>query len=84
MLHVFAVKGQVEETSQLAKLRKAFPQFSQSRDFIVLFASTTKIISQVLEILKNNGLEKPLINNALNSQKNCPETQKLKSVYKPG
>jgi hypothetical protein len=38
MLNVFAVKGHAEEGSQLAKLRKAFPHFSQSRDFIVRFA----------------------------------------------
>jgi len=71
MLHVFAVKGPAEEGSQLAKLRKAFPHFSQSRDFIVRFASTTKIISQVMEILKNNGLDKA-------TYKKLPRNSKVK------
>ena len=78
MLHVFAVKGQVEETSQLAKLRKAFPQFSQSRDFIVLFASTTTIISQVLEILKNNGLDKTTYKQCVELSKKLPRNSKVK------
>ncbi|MEE9338642.1 MAG: hypothetical protein V3U87_11220, partial [Methylococcaceae bacterium] len=65
-------------TSQLAKLRKAFPQFSQSRDFIVLFASTIKIISQVLDILKNNGLDKTTYKQCVELSKKLPRNSKVK------
>ena len=58
ILNVFDINGLAEEGSQLERLHKAFPQFSQSRDFIVLFSSTAKIISQVMEKLKNKGLDK--------------------------
>jgi hypothetical protein len=78
MLNVFAVKGQAEEGSQLAKLRKAFPHFSQSRDFIVRFASTTKIISQVMEILKNKGLDKTTYKQCLELSRKLPRNSKVK------
>ena len=78
MLQVFAVKGQVEEGSQLAKLRKAFPHFSQSRDFIVQFASTTNIISRVMETLKNNGLDKTTYKQCFELSRKLPRNSKVK------
>ena len=78
MLHVFAVKGQTKEDNQLAKLRKAFPHFRQSRDFIVRFASTTKIISQVMEILKNNGLDKTTYKQCFELSRKLPRNSKVK------
>jgi len=78
MLKVFAVKGPAEEGSQLAKLRKAFPDFSQSKDFIVQFASTTKIISQVMEILKNNGLDKTTYKQCFELSRKLPRNSKVK------
>lgn len=78
MLHVFAVKGPAEEGSQLAKLRKVFPHFSQSRDFIIRFASTTKVISQVMEILKNNGLDKKTYKRCFELSKKLPRNSKVK------
>jgi hypothetical protein len=78
MLHVFAVKGHAEESSQLAKLRKAFPHFSQSRDFIVRFASTTTIISQVMEILKNNGLDKATYQQCFELSRKLPRNSTVK------
>jgi len=78
MLKVFAVKGPAEEGSQLAKLRKAFPHFSQSRDFIIPFASTTKIISQVMEMLKNNGLDKTTYKQCFELSRKLPRNSKVK------
>jgi len=78
MLHVFAVRGQAEEGSQLARLRKAFPRFSQSRDFIVQFASTTNIISQVMEILKNTGLDKTTYKRCFELSRKLPRNSKVK------
>jgi len=78
MLKVFAVKGPAEEGSQLAKLRKAFPHFNQSKDFIVRFASTTAIISQVMEILKNNGLDKTTYKQCFELSRQLPRNSKVK------
>jgi len=78
MLNVFAVKGQAEDGSQLAKRRKAFPHFSQSRDFIVRFASTTTIISQVMDILKNNGLDKTTYQQCFELSRKLPRNSKVK------
>ncbi len=78
MLKVFGVKGPAEEGSQLAKLRKAFPHFSQSKDFIVRFASTTAIISQVMEILKNNGLDKITYKQCIELSRKLPRNSKVK------
>ena len=56
MLAVFAVKGVAKEEGLLDKLRIAFPNFIQSKTFIKRFALTTKIVSSVMKILKNKGL----------------------------
>jgi len=78
MLKVFAVKGPAARGSQLAKLRKAFPDFSQSRDFIVRFASTTKLISQVMEVLKNKGLDKTTYKQCFELSRKLPRNSKVK------
>jgi len=78
MLKVFAVKDPAEEGSQLAKLRKAFPHFNQSKDFIVRFASTTAIISQVMEILKNDGLDKTTYKQCFELSRQLPRNSKVK------
>jgi len=78
MLNVFAVRGSATEGSQLGRLRKAFPGFSQSRDFIVQFATTTKIVSQVMEILKNKGLDKHSYKRCYALSKTLPRNSKVK------
>jgi len=78
MLNVFAVRGPAKTGSQLDRLRKAFPNFSQSREFIIRFASTTEIVSQVMEILKNNGLEKHSYKQCYELSKKLPRNSKVK------
>lgn len=78
MLNVFAIKGPAKEGSQINKLRKAFPDFSQSREFILRFASTTKIVSQVMEILKNKGLDKHSYKQCYELSKKLPRNSKVK------
>ena len=74
----FAVKGPAKEGSQLDRLRKAFPDFSQSREFIVRFASTTDIVSQVMEILKNKGLDRHSYKQCYELSKNLSRNSKVK------
>jgi hypothetical protein len=78
MLNVFAATGHAEEGGQLAKLRKAFPNFCQSRDFIVRFASMTKIISQIMEALKNNGLNNTTYKQCVELSKKLPRNSTVK------
>jgi len=58
MLDVFAVKGRASKGSMLDRIRNAFPDLIKSRRFIEYFALTTKIVSEVMKILKNKGLNK--------------------------
>lgn len=57
MLTVLSVRGSVKEAGVLAKLRRAFPSFNRHKSFIQQFANTAKITSQVMEIVKNKGLD---------------------------
>jgi len=41
----------------LDRLHAAFPNFDQSKRFVEHFASTTQVISRVMEMLKNKGLD---------------------------
>ena len=78
MLDLFSTRGPAKEGSQLGRLRKAFPDFSQSKDFIIQFASTTKIISEVMGILKNKGLDKGSYKQCYELSKKLPRKSKVK------
>ena len=78
MLDVFAVKGGAKKCSSLNKLRTAFPGLLKSRDFIERFAFTTKAVSQVMEILKNNGLDKTSYKQCYQLSKELPRNSKVK------
>lgn len=56
-LLVFAVKGRAKQGSLLARLRTAMPGFWLLKPFLTRFAKTTKVVSPVMEILKQKGLE---------------------------
>ncbi len=78
MLDVFGVNGRAEKGSQLDKLRHAFPDFNQSKAFIVNFASTTNRVSKVMEILKNKGLNKITYKQCYELSKELPRNSKVK------
>jgi len=58
MLGVLAVKGRASKDSPLAKLRAALPGFLRLRAFVATFAATAVKVSQVMEILKHQGLHR--------------------------
>ena len=58
ILEVFAVQGRAKKGSLLAKLRTALPGFLRLKPFIKRFAITTQVVTQVMGILKNKGLDK--------------------------
>jgi hypothetical protein len=78
MLDVFASRGPAEKGSLLDRLRIAFPHFSQSREFIIQFALTTSIVSQVMEILKNKGLNKTTYKQSYELSNELPRNSKVK------
>ena len=78
MLDVFAVKGCAKKGSVLEKLRSVFPDFLQMKGFIEHFALTTKIVAEVMEILKNKGLNKVTYRQCYELSKTLPRNSKVK------
>jgi hypothetical protein len=78
MLEVFAVKGRAKKGSFLAKLRTALPGFMQLKHFIKNFASTTKVVSQAMEILKNKGLNQASYEHCYLLSQDLPKKSKVK------
>ena len=56
LLAVLAVKGRAKQGSTLARLRTALPGFLKLRPFITTFASTAVTVCELMEVLKNKGL----------------------------
>jgi hypothetical protein len=77
-LKVFAVKGRAKQGSELEKLREVLPDFLQMRGFIERFARTTHVIAEVLEILKNKGLNKVTYKQCFQLSKTLPRHSKVK------
>jgi hypothetical protein len=73
MLDIFAIKGRASTGSILAKLRTAMPGFSLLKPFIKRFANTTKVTSEIMEILKNKGLDQTSYEQCLQYSKNIPK-----------
>jgi hypothetical protein len=78
MLEVFAVKGRAQSGSLLAKLRTALPGFLLLKSFIKRFASTTKVVAQVMEILKNRGLDQTSYEQCFQLSEELPKNSKVK------
>ena len=79
MLDVFAVKGCAKKGSALDKLRTVFPHFLQMKGFIEPFALTTTIVAEVMEILKNKGLNKATYRQCYELSKTLPRNSKVKN-----
>ena len=78
MLEVFAVKGRAKKGSLLARLRTALPGFLLLKPFIERFASTTKVVSQVMEVLKNTGLNQASYKQCHQLANELPQNSKVK------
>jgi len=78
MLDVFAVKGAAKKGSVLAKLRSVFPDFLQMKPFIERFALSTKVVADVMEILKNKGLNKITYKQCFELSKTLPRNSNVK------
>jgi hypothetical protein len=58
IIEIMAVKGGAKKGSLLERLRKVLPTLGLLKPFIIRFANFAKIAAQIMEILKNKGLDK--------------------------
>ena len=78
ILDVFAVQGRAKKGSVLAKLREALPGFLRLKPFIKGFANTAQVVSQVMEILKNKGLDPSHYEHCYRLSETLPKNSKVK------
>ena len=78
MLDVLAVKGRAKHGSELEKLRLMLPDFLQLRGFIERFARTTQVTAEVLDILKNKGLNTVTYRQCFQLSKTLPRHSQTK------
>ena len=78
MLDILAVRGRAKKGSVLARLRKALPGFLLLKPFILRFASTTRLVSQVMEIIKNQGLGQATYEQCHRLSEQLPKRSKVK------
>ena len=78
MLDVLAAKGRAKKGSLLARLRAALPGFLLLKPFIVRFAGTTLVMSQVMEIIKSQGLGQASHDRCQRLSERLPKRSKVK------
>jgi hypothetical protein len=78
MLQVLAVKGAAKKGSVLARLRHALPGFGRLKPFIISFAKTAKITSDIMKILKNKGLSPTSYEECQQLSKQLPRRSKVR------
>ena len=78
MLCVLAAKGRARKGSLLAKLRAALPGFVALRPFVESFASTAVTVCEVMEILKNKGLDPSTYEQCCQLSEQLPANSKVK------
>ena len=78
LLDVLAVKGGAKKGSVLARLRTALPGFLLLKPFILRFASTTRLVSQAMEIIKSQGLGQAACDQCHRLSEQLPKRSKVK------
>lgn len=78
MLQVLGGRGRAEERSALAKLRTAMAGFGALRPFIERFARSVQGVAQVLEVLKNKGLNQQNYHQCCQLAEQLPACSKVK------
>jgi len=76
MIKHFNIRGRAKKGSILEQLRIAFPTFSKLKPFILNFSKTTSITSQVMDRLKNLGLEQSTYDSCKLILKKLPKSSK--------
>jgi hypothetical protein len=78
MLQALAGPGRVPEASEVATLRTALAGLSRLRPFIERFATTVRTVAQVLEVLKNTGLNQQSYHHCCQLAEQLPPRSQVK------
>ncbi len=78
MLDALGTEKGMHNEETLNKLRAALPGFDETKPFIHCFAHTADVISQVMETLKNNGLNLTAYNKCRRLAKTLPDDSEVK------
>lgn len=78
MLEVLSGGFDAHNENRLNKLRSALPGFDEIKPFIRRFAQTADVISQVMEKLKNNGLNRAVFRQCCRLAKTLPEDSEVR------
>jgi len=84
MLDVLAAKGRAKKGEPRAKLRAALPGFVLLKPFIRRFANTANVVSQIMAVLKNNGLDQTRYNQCCQLSESLPKNSKVKKRLTDG
>jgi hypothetical protein len=79
MLPAFSQRGRAKKGSTLDRLRKAFPDFIQLRGFIERFILEIEATSQLMKVLKNQGLTQDNYDECQQLLAQLPNDSKTKS-----
>ena len=71
-------RGRAGESSEVATLRTALAGLTRLRSFIERFASTVRTVAQVLEVLKNHGLNQQSYHQCCQLAEQLPPRSKVK------
>jgi len=82
MMKHFNVRGRAKKGSILEKIRKAFPSFSSLKPFILNFSKTTSVTSQIMNRLKNRGLEQSTYDDCKLMLKELPKSSKTAKLLR--
>ena len=82
MMEHFNIRGRAKKGSILERLRKAFPEFSKLKSFILNFSKTTSVTSKVMQRLKNRGLEKSTYDDCKLMLKELPKSSKTAKLLR--
>lgn len=80
ILEVMAVKGRAKKGSLLGQLRKVLPGLGSLKPFIIRFANNAKITAQIMEILKNNGLNQTSYQQCYQLSEQLPNSKLKKRI----
>ncbi len=77
MLDIFADKNDSKEAGLLTKLHEALPGFRQLRGFVEQFSRATKMVSEVMKILKTKGLDQQSYEKCYQLSQTLPRNSKV-------
>lgn len=78
MLDTLSVRGRAKKGSVLEKLRNVMPSFLKLRPFLKEFSSTMMITSEIMQVLKNNGLNQTSGEQCRKLAQELPKNSKVK------